>query len=67
MVAGAVDVSATVKGIDKNKRELTLELPDGNVVKSEVDPAASAFDSIEVGDSIHARLTRAFAIAVEAR
>ncbi len=67
MVAGAVDVSATVKGIDKNKRELTLELPDGNVVKSEVDPAASAFDSLEVGDSIHARLTRAFAISVEAR
>ena len=67
MVAGAVDVSATVKGIDKNKRELIVELPDGNVVKSKVDPAASAFDGLKVGDSIHARLTRAFAISVEAR
>lgn len=67
MVVGAVDVSAKVKGIDKQKRELTLELPDGNVVKRKVDPAVGAFDTLEVGDSIHVRLTRALAIAVEAR
>ena len=67
MAAGTIDVSATVKGIDKQKRELTLELPDGHVVTSKVDPAASAFDSLKVGDSIHVRLTRAFSIAVEAR
>ena len=65
VVAGAVDVSATVQGIDKKKREMKLELPDGNVVTSEVDPSVAAFDDLKVGDSIHARLTRALAIAVE--
>ncbi|MDH3289118.1 MAG: hypothetical protein OEP48_15530 [Betaproteobacteria bacterium] len=66
-VAGAIDVSATVKGIDKKKRELTLRLPDGKVVKNEVDPSVKAFDTLKVGDTIHARLTRALAISVESR
>jgi hypothetical protein len=65
MVAGSLDVSALVKGVDKEKYELTLELPDGKVVTTEVDPAVKAFDKIKVGDSIHARLTRALAISVE--
>ena len=62
---GAVDVSATVVGIDKKKRTLTLELPEGNVVTTEVDKSVKAFDSLKVGDSIHARLTKAIAISVE--
>ena len=62
---GAIDVSASVVGIDKKKRTLTLELPEGNVVTTEVDESVKAFDTLKVGDSIHARLTKAIAISVE--
>jgi hypothetical protein len=62
---GAIDVSASVVGIDKKKRTLTLELPEGNVVTTEVDKSVQAFDNLKVGDSIHARLTKAIAISVE--
>jgi hypothetical protein len=62
---GAVDVSASVVGIDKKKRTVTLELPEGNVVTTEVDKSVKAFDTLKVGDSIHARLTKAIAISVE--
>jgi Cu/Ag efflux protein CusF len=65
MVAGAIDVSASVKGIDRKAREVTLELPNGNVVTHEVDPSVKAFDTLKVGDSIHARVTRSFAIAMD--
>jgi hypothetical protein len=62
---GAIDVSASVVGIDKKKRILTLELPEGHVVTTEVDKSAKAFDTLKVGDAIHARLTKAIAISVE--
>jgi len=48
------------------KREVTLELADGDVIKSKVDPSIKAFDSLKVSVSIHARLTRALAISVKA-
>lgn len=62
---GAVDVSASVVGIDKKKRTLTLKLPEGNVVTTEVDKSVQAFDTLKVGDAIHARLTKAIAVSVE--
>jgi hypothetical protein len=62
---GAVDLSASVVGIDRKKHTLTLELPEGNVVTTEVDKSVKAFDTLKVGDSIHARLTKAIAISVE--
>jgi len=62
----SVDVAAVVKAIDKKTRKLTLELPDGNDVTTVVDPAVKAFDSLKVGDSINARMTRAVAIGVVA-
>jgi hypothetical protein len=62
---GAVDVSASVVGIDKKKRTLTLELPEGNVGTTEVDKSVKAFDKLKIGDVIHARLTKAIAISVE--
>ena len=62
---GAIDVSASVVGIDKKKRTLTLKLPEGNVVTTEVDKSVKAFDTLKVGDTIHARLTKAIAISVE--
>ena len=62
---GAVDVSASVVGIDKKKRTLTLKLPEGNVVTTTVDQSVQAFETLKVGDSSHARLTKAMAVSVE--
>ena len=62
---GAIDVSASVLGIDKKNRTLTLENPEGYVVTTEVDKSVKAFDTLKVGDTIHARLTKAIAISVE--
>ena len=61
----AVDISAEVQAIDKQKRAVTLELPDGRKVTTKVDKSAKAFDTLKVGDSIHARYTEAIAISVE--
>ncbi len=66
VVLGAIDVSAVVRGVHKSNRALTLEMPDGHTVTSKVDPSLKAFDSLKVGDTIHARVTRALAISVEA-
>jgi hypothetical protein len=61
----AVDVSAEVQSIDKAKRTVTLKMPDGRVATTRVDASVKAFDTLKVGDSIHARLTEAVAISVE--
>lgn len=60
-----VDVSATVEAIDKKKRTLTLKGPDGKLVTTKVDKSVGGFDTLKVGDSIHARFTEAIAISVE--
>ena len=62
---GTVDMSASIIRIDKNERTLTLKLPDGKVVTTDVDPAVQVFDSLRVGDTIHARITKSFAISVD--
>ncbi len=62
---GAVDVSVSIVKINKRKHSLDLKLPDGTVVTTKVDKSVKAFDTLKVGDSIHARLTKAFAISVE--
>jgi len=60
-----VDVAATVHAIDKKKRTVTLKGPDGKLVKTKVDKSVKGFDTLKVGDSIHARFTEAIAISVE--
>jgi exosome complex RNA-binding protein Csl4 len=69
MPAGAVvetvDVSAEIKSIDKKKRAVTLILPDGKNITTEVDKSVRAFDTLKVGDSVNARYTEATAISVE--
>ena len=65
IVVEAVDISAEVQAIDKQKRTVTLELPDGRKVTSRVDKSVKAFDTLKVGESIHARYTEAIAISVE--
>ncbi len=66
MIAGAVDVSASVVAIDRKRREVTLVLTDGTTTTADVDPSVEGFDQLRIGDSVHARITRAFAISVEA-
>jgi len=64
-VVETIDISAKIKAIDKSNRMVTLELPDGSVSKTQVDPSIEAFDTLKVGDLIHARITEAVAISVE--
>lgn len=65
IVVEAVDVSATVQAIDRTKRTVTLKGPDGKSVTTKVDASVKAFDTLKVGDSVHARYTEAVAISVE--
>lgn len=60
-----VDVTATIKAIDKEDRAVILELPDGKKVTTKAHQSAQGFDSLKVGDSFYARLTRSIAISVE--
>ncbi len=62
---GAVDISAKVKGVDKENRLLTLMGPQGNMITTRVDKSVKGFDALKVGDTIHARHTKAIAISVE--
>jgi hypothetical protein len=55
-----VDVAATVHAIDKKKRTVTLKGPDGRLVKTKVDKSVKGFDTLKVGDTIHARFTEGF-------
>ena len=65
VVVEAVDVSASVKAIDKKNRTVTLKLPDGKKVTTKVDKSVKAFDTLKVGDSINVRYTEAMAISVQ--
>ena len=65
IVVETVDVSTTVQAIDRTKRTVTLKGPDGKSITAEVDPSVNAFDTLKVGDAVHARYTEATAISVE--
>jgi hypothetical protein len=62
---GTLDARASVEGIDKKNRTVTLELPGRSVVTARVDKSVKTFDTLKVGDTIHARLIKALAISVE--
>ena len=51
VIVEAVDVSAQVQAIDKKKRVVTLQLPDGKKVTTKVDKSVKDFDILKVGDS----------------
>ena len=65
VVAGTVNVSTKVMAIDKANRTLTLELTDGRHVTTYVDESLPGFESIQVGDTVNARLTEAVALTLE--
>lgn len=60
-----VDVSASVQAIDKKTRSVTLKGMDGKIFTTKVDKSVKAFDTLKVGDSVHARYTEAIAISVD--
>jgi hypothetical protein len=62
-----VDMTATIKSIDKEERAVVLELPDGKNVTTKAHKSDKPFESLKVGDSFYARLTRSIAISVENR
>lgn len=65
LVVGVVDVSVTILAIDLKERTATLELPDGEIVVVPVAEAVRSLDTLEVGDTVHACLTKAVAISVK--
>jgi len=65
VVVYIADVSATVLGIDKENRSVTLMGPAGNSFTTYVDESVSYFDKLKVGDAIHVSYTKALAVDVE--
>ena len=49
-----VDIQASVENINKEKREITLKGPQGNLVTLTATEAVERFDEIKVGDRIQA-------------
>lgn len=47
-----VTTTATVVGIDRADREVTLQGPQGNIMTVDVDPSVTSFDQIKVGDKV---------------
>jgi len=65
MMAETIDIAASVLVIDRKRREVTFMLTDGTTTTTDVGPDVKEFDDLQIGDTVHARLTRAIAIAVE--
>lgn len=65
LAVGVIDVSAKIVAIDLENRTVTLELPDGEIVTTPVTEKVRPLDTLKVGDTIHARLTKAIAISVD--
>jgi hypothetical protein len=63
--AASVDVSATVTAIDAAKREVTLKRADGTLTTVAVGDEVRNFNQIKVGDTVHARYTRAVALELK--
>lgn len=58
VVVNTIEVSARVTAIDKQKRQATLEGPDGITFTVKVGPKAVNFDRVEVGNRVNATLIR---------
>ena len=65
IMVGVIDVSARIVAIDLENRTVTLELPDGEIVTTPVTERVRPLDTLKVGDTVHARLTKALAISVD--
>ena len=61
----ALQVSATVVGIDKATRTVTLKGPNGDVVDIVASDEVKNFDQIKVGDSVVARYAQALTLELK--
>jgi len=61
-----VHVAAIIEARDAAKRTLTLKGPAGNVIPLKVDKSVTAFDKLQVGESVNVSYAEAFAISVDA-
>jgi translation initiation factor IF-1 len=60
----SVEVRATVAAINYETREVTLQGPEGGLKKIKVGPEVKRLAEVKQGDTVVARLTRAFSITV---
>jgi hypothetical protein len=65
ITAGAVELEAKVKAIDKEARTVTLEGEGGKTVTVKAGPKVRNFDRITVGDEVEVKYLEAIAIYVE--
>ena len=60
----AVEVTATVQTINYQTRDVTLLGPEGKTFKVKAGPEVKRFNQVKQGDTVLARLTKAFSITV---
>lgn len=65
VAVGVIDVSAQVQHIDRSGRTVTLKGHDGHSVTIKIGKRLKAFDTLHVGDLVHARFTEAIAVSLE--
>ncbi len=64
-LAGAVAGTATVEGVDYEKRPVTLTLPDGAAQTFNAGPALRKLGQVEVGDQVTVSVAESVAIFIE--
>src|SRR5678815_1064468 len=64
-VAQAVDVTATISGIDAAKREITLKGPDGKEVTMAAGPEVKNFSQLKVGDKVDIQYVEALVLELK--
>src|SRR4029434_96453 len=64
-VAQAVDVTATISGIDAAKREITLKGPDGKEVTMVAGPEVKNFSQLKVGDKVDIQYVEALVLELK--
>jgi Cu/Ag efflux protein CusF len=64
-IAQAVDVTATISGIDAAKREITLKGPDGKEVTMVAGPEVKNFSQLKVGDKVDIQYVEALVLELK--
>lgn len=64
LLVGTYRETATVTGIDKEKRKVTLVTPNGTMGTFKAGPDVVNFDQIQIGDQVNATVTQELAVFV---
>ena len=62
LIVETVDVVAKIKSLDLQTRTVTLVGDKGHTITLVADSSVKNFDTLKVGDEVHARYTEEFAI-----